>query len=111
MDKKKKLPKAPPMSPVRQMAKMSEEEFRELQKKVNLFSGRMKYHMDRTKDKDGLDFFDRMKETAVQLKPMVAAEAKKRRDKNKKQSKKNKGKQDFRKGGMVLSVADNRKNK
>ena len=77
MANKKKLPKAPPMSPVRQMAKMSDKEFKDLQKQINLFSGYFKYHMDRTKDKDGLDYFDRMKETAVQLKPMVQAEAKK----------------------------------
>jgi hypothetical protein len=86
-DTRKKLPKAPPMSPVRSLAKLNDAEFNKLQKAVENYTkekgptavAALFKSFNQGRDKN--QYYKNV-DTAEQLVPMVKAEAKKRKSKS-----------------------------
>lgn len=87
MADKKKLPKAPPMSPVRSLAKLSDAEFNKLQKAVEKYTKEKgptavaALFKSFNEGRDRKQYYKNV-DTAEQLVPMVKAEAKKRKAKS-----------------------------
>lgn len=84
---RKKLPKAPPMSPVRGIAKMSDAEFNKLQKAVKKYTKEKgpvavaALFKSFNEGRDRKQYYKNV-DTAEQLVPIVKAEAKKRKAKS-----------------------------